>query len=59
MCEWSQGARWKRWENSEVVQSKRWEGNEVAIWERGRVVSREGGMDVKDKIVLHWSREAK
>ena len=59
MCEWSPGARWDRWENSEVVQSKRWEGNEVAIWERGRVVSREGGMDVKDKIVLHWSREAK
>ena len=38
--------------------SERWERNEVAIWER-RVVSREGGMESKDKIVLHCSREAK
>ena len=46
-----------RWENSEVAQSERWERNEVAIWERGRVVSREGGMEFKDKVVLHCSRE--
>ena len=45
--------RWERWENSEVAQSERWEGTEVAIWERGRVVSREGGMEFKDKIVLN------
>ena len=53
VCEWSEVARWKRWENSEVAQSERWERNEVAIWERRRVVSREGGMEFKDKIVLH------
>ena len=59
VCEWSEVARWERWENSEVAQSERWEGTEVAIWERGRVVSREGGMEFKDKIVLHCSSEAK
>ena len=59
MCEWSEVARWERWENSEVVQSERWERNEVAIWERERVVSREDGIESKDKIVLHCSREAK
>ena len=53
VCEWSEVARWERWENSEVAQSERWEGTEVAIWERGRVVSREGGMEFKDKIVLN------
>ena len=54
VCEWSEVARWKRWKNSEVAQSERWERNEVAIWERrGGVVSREGGMEFKDKIVLH------
>ena len=37
----------------------RWECNEDAIWERGRIVSREGGMEFKDKIVLHSYREAK
>ena len=42
-----------------MAQSEMWEGNEVAIWERGRVVSREGGMEFKDKIVLHCSREEK
>ena len=62
MCEWSEVARWERWgrwENSEVTQSEMWEGNEVAIWERGRVVSREGGVEFKDKIVLHCSRKVK
>ena len=34
MCEWSEVARWERWENSEVARSERWERNEVAIWER-------------------------
>ena len=59
VCEWSEVARWEGWENSEVAQSEMWEGNEVAIWERGRVVSRKGGMEFKDKIVLHCSGEAK
>ena len=58
-CEWSEVARWERWENSEVARSERWERNEVAIWKGGRVVSREGGMECKDKIVLYCTREAK
>ena len=32
--EWSEVARWERWENSEVAQLERWEGSEVTIWER-------------------------
>ena len=59
VCEWSEVARWKSWENSEVAQLERWEHNEVAIWDRGRVVSREGRKEFKEKIVLHCSREAK
>ena len=32
VCEWSEVARWERWENSQVAQSERWErNNEVAI----------------------------
>ena len=42
-----------------MVESERWEGTEVATWERGRVVSREGGVAFKDQIVLHCSRKAK
>ena len=56
VCEWSEVARW---ENSEVARSERWERNEVAIWERREGVSREDGMEFKDKIVLYCSREAK
>ena len=59
VCDSSEVARWERWENSEVARLERWELNEVAIWERDRAVSREGGMEFKDKIVLHFSREAK
>ena len=59
VCEWSEVARWERWENSEVARSERWERNEVAIWERREGVSREDGMEFKDKIVLYCSREAK
>ena len=55
----SEVASWERWENSEVTQSERWERNEVAIWERREGVSREDGMEFKDKIVLYCSREAK
>ena len=53
MCEWSGVARWERYVSGEVAQSERWERNEVAVWERMGVVSREGGMEFKDKIVLH------
>ena len=59
VCEWSEVARWERWENSEVTRSERWERNEAAIWERREGVSREDGMEFKDKIVLYCSREAK
>ena len=48
-----------RWENSEVAQSERWKHNEVAIWKNGRVVSRQGGIKFKGKIVLYCSSEAK
>ena len=58
VCEWSEVARWKRWENSEVARLERWKRNEVAIWERGSVVRREDGIEFKDKVVLHCSREA-
>ena len=34
VCEWSEVARWERWENSEVARSERWEHNEVATLER-------------------------
>ena len=59
MCEWSEVARLERWESSVVAQLESWECNEVAIWERRRLVSREGGLEFKDKIVLYCSREAK
>ena len=42
-----------------MTQSERWERNEVAIWETREGVSREDGMEFKDKIVLYCSREAK
>ena len=58
VCDWSEVARKERWENSEVPRSERWERNEVAISERREGVSREGGMEFKDKIVLYCSREA-
>ena len=58
VCEWSEVARWERWENSEVAWPGRWKRNEVAIWERGSEVSRENGMEFEDKVVLHCLREA-
>ena len=39
-----------------------WRGGNVMRWKFGkgkRVVTREGGMEFKDKIVLYYSREAK
>ena len=59
VCEWSEVARWERWENSEVTRSERWERNEVAICGRREGVSREDGMKFKGKIVLYCSIEAK
>ena len=46
-------------ENSEVARLERWERNEVVLLETKEGVSREGGRELKDKIVLHCSREAK
>ena len=57
--EWSEVGRWERWENSEVARSERWECNEVAILKTREGVSREGGRELEDKIVLYCSREAK
>ena len=59
MYRWSEVASWERWENSEVAWLERWECNGVAIWERREGVSREDGMEFKDKIVLYYPREAK
>ena len=59
LCEWSEVARWERWRNREVARSERWERNELQFGKGGRVVSREGGMKFKDKIVLYCSREEK
>ena len=54
LYEWSEVARWERWENNEVARSERWERNEVAISER-EGVSTEDGMKFEDKIVLYCS----
>ena len=56
VCEWSEVARWERWENSEVARSERWERNEVAIWERRGGVNREDGMEFKGKTVVLLQR---
>ena len=53
MREWIEVARWERWENSEAARSERWE------LVGGSVVSRECGMEFKDKIMLYCSREVK
>ena len=47
VCEWSEVARWKRWENSEVARSER------------RELKDNKKMEFKDNIVLYCSREAK
>ena len=43
-----------RWHGQRVGNVVRWQ-----FGKGGRVVSREGGMEFKNKIVLHYSREAK
>ena len=52
-------ARWHGWRGGEACNGKAC--NEVAIWERwgAAVVRREGGIEFKDKFVLHCSREVK
>ena len=50
VCEWSEVARWERWENNEVARSEMWERNEVAIWERWEGVNREGGWNLRTKL---------
>ena len=58
MYRWSEVARWERWEKVN------WHGQRagnVMRWQfgrGGRVVSKEGGMEFKNKIVLCWSSEA-
>ena len=58
MYRWSELARWERWEK--VNWHGRRAGN-VMRWQfgRGGRVSKEGGMEFKNKIVLCWSSEAK
>ena len=34
VCEWSEVAKWERWENSEVARSERWASDEVAFCEK-------------------------
>ena len=71
MYEWSEVARWERcvngmrWQRGKGGRIVRWNGRRggnVMRWQfgkGGRVVSREGGMEFKDKIVLYCSREVK
>ena len=71
VCEWSGVAMWERcvsgvrWQGGKGGRIVRWHsqrGGNVIRWQfgkSGRVVSREGGMEFKDKIVLYCSREAK
>ena len=63
VCEWSEvaaqggkGRRIVRWHGRTGGKAR----NEVAILGKvGRLVSREGGIEFKDKVVLYCSREAK
>ena len=56
------GVRWQGGRGGEIV---RWHGRRggtvmrLQFGKGGRVVSREGGMEFKDKIVLYCSREDK
>ena len=56
------GARWQGGKGGRIVRWHGRRGGNVMRWQfgkGGRVVSREGGMEFKDKIVLYCSREAK
>ena len=66
---------WERWDSSELrrwercIGEVRWRGGRIVRWHGrtdrwqfgrgGRVVSRKGGMEYKDKIVLYCSSEGK
>ena len=56
--------RWQGGKGGRIVRWHGQRGGNVMRWQfrkggRGKVVRREGGMELKDKIVLHCSREAK
>ena len=56
--------RWQGGKGGRIVRWHGQRGGNVMRWQfrkggRGKVVSREGGMELKDKIVLYCSREAK
>ena len=56
------GVRWQGGKGGRIVRWHSQRGGNVIRWQfgkSGRVVSREGGMEFKDKIVLCFSREAK
>ena len=68
--DWNEVARWEkymsgvRWnsenrENSEVAWSERWKLMSCQFEKGGRVVSREDGMEFKDKILFYCSREVR
>ena len=68
VCECNGVAMWERcvsgarWQGGRIVRWHGRRGGNVMRWQfgkGGRVVSREGGMEFKDKIVLYCSREAK
>ena len=71
VCEWSRVLVWERcvsgvrWQGRKGERIVRWQGRrggKVMRWQfrkGGRVVSREGGMEFKEKIVLYCSRQAK
>ena len=71
VCEWSGVAMWERcvsgarWQGGEGGRIMRWHGGKggrIVRWQFGKRregVSREDGMEFKDKIVLYCSREAK
>ena len=56
------GVKWQRGKGGRIVRWHGHRGGKVMRWQfgkGGRVVSREGGMEFEDKIVLYCCREAK
>ena len=56
------GVRWHGGKGERIVRWQGRRGGKVMRWQfrkGGRVVSREGGMEFKEKIVLYYSRQAK
>ena len=55
VCEWGE---WQGGKGGKIVRWHGWRGGDVMRWQfgkGGRVVSREGGMEFKDKIGLYCS----